>query len=125
MLFLRDYSVLGFDVSYRWKTFDFRGEYISQDVADSAQSIAPEGGTWETWYAQAAYKFGQAKWEGVVRYTDYTTPHADITQQQFAIGAQTWADNSDRCHAVQSMGSTSFKVLAHSWPCLPRAVITR
>ena len=83
---LRDYSVLGFDVNYRWNAFDFRGEYISQDVADSAQSIAPEGGTWETWYAQAAYKFGQAKWEGVMRYTDYTTPHADITQQQWAFG---------------------------------------
>ena len=83
---LRDYNVFGFDATYQWKNLDFRSEYISQDVADSAQSIAPEGGTWETWYAQGAYRFGQAKWEGVLRYTDYTTPHADISQEQWALG---------------------------------------
>ena len=84
---LRSYDVLGFDATYQWKNFDLRGEFISQKVADSAQSIAPEGGTWETWYAQGAYKFGQVgKWEGVLRYTDYTTPHADKSQEQWALG---------------------------------------
>ncbi|NNF92429.1 MAG: hypothetical protein HKM96_13655, partial [Boseongicola sp.] len=49
--------------------------------------VAPEGGEWKTWYAQAAYKFGpQAKWEGVVRFTDYTSPHSDESQEQWAFG---------------------------------------
>jgi len=82
----RDYAVLGFDAVYHWKNFNFIGEYISQDVADTAQSIAPEGGKWETWYAQGAYKFGQAKWEGVLRYTDYNAPHPDKSQEQWALG---------------------------------------
>ena len=83
---LRDYNVLGIDASYQWQNFDFRAEYIEQYVADSAQSVAAEGGTWETWYAQGAYKFGQAKWEGVLRYTDYTSPHANKSQEQWAVG---------------------------------------
>lgn len=83
---LRDYNVFGFDASYQWNNFDFRGEYVRQDVADSAQSIAPAGGTWDTWYAQGAYKFGQAQWEAVLRYTDYNTPHADKSQEQWALG---------------------------------------
>jgi len=83
---LRDYSVLGIDASYQWRNFDFRAEYIQQDVADSAQSVAAEGGTWETWYTQGAYKFGQAKWEGVLRYTDYSSPHANKSQKQWAMG---------------------------------------
>ncbi len=83
---LRNYNVFGFDVTYQWKDFDFRSEYISQDVADSALSISPEGGKWETWYAQGAYKFANAKWEGVLRFTDYTTPHPDLSQEQWAIG---------------------------------------
>jgi Gram-negative porin len=82
----RDYTVLGFDAIYQWKNFDLKGEYISQDVADAEQSVAPEGGKWETWYAQGAYKFGEAKWEGVLRYTDYNTPHPDKSQEQWALG---------------------------------------
>jgi hypothetical protein len=83
---LRKYTVLGFDAFYRWNKIDFRGEYISQDIADSAQSVAAEGGKWETWYAQGSYKFAQTKWEGVLRYTDFTTPEADEAQQQWAFG---------------------------------------
>ncbi len=82
----RDYSVFGFDALYQWKKLDLRAEYISQDVGDSAQSIAPEGGKWETWFAQGAHKFGQERWEGVLRYTDYTTPHPDKNQEQLAVG---------------------------------------
>ena len=83
----RDYSVFGFDASYRWKNLDLRGEFMSQEVDDNELSIAPEGGKWETWYAQGAYKFGQqGKWEGVVRYTDFTSPHADDSQEQWAFG---------------------------------------
>lgn len=82
----RDYTVLGFDASYRWNNLDLRGEYIQQEVDPQEMSVAPEGGTWETWYAQGAYKFGQGKWEGVVRFTDFNSPHADDSQEQWAFG---------------------------------------
>jgi len=82
----RDYKVFGVDASYQWNNLDLRAEYISTDVADKPTSIAPEGGKWETWYAQGAYKFGRAKWESVLRYTDYTSPHANKSQEQWALG---------------------------------------
>ena len=82
----RGYRVFGVDASYQWNNFDVRGEYIQQDVADKTNSIAPEGGKWETWYMQGAYKFAQAKWEGVLRYSDYTSPHPDHSQKQWALG---------------------------------------
>ena len=83
----RDYDVFGVDASYQWGNLDLRGEYVSQEVESLETSIAPEGGKWETWYAQGAYKFGpQAKWEGVLRYTDFTSPHADESQEQWAVG---------------------------------------
>ena len=59
---------------------------VQQDVDDEAGSIAPQGGKWETWYLQGAYKFAEAKWEGVLRYTDYTSPHPDQSQEQWALG---------------------------------------
>lgn len=82
----RDYTVFGYDASYQIGNFDLRGEFISQEVDELAASIAPEGGKWETWYVQGAYKFADAKWEGVLRYTDFQSPHADDTQEQFAVG---------------------------------------
>jgi len=82
----RGYEVVGFDASYRWKNLDLRGEYVSQEVDENAMSIAPESGKWETWYTQAAYQFADGKWEGVVRYTDFKSPHADDTQEQLALG---------------------------------------
>lgn len=83
----RDYEVFGVDASYQWNNLDLRGEYIMQDIADAATSVAPEGGKWESWYLQSAYRFGdQAKWEGVIRYTDFTSPHADESQEQWAFG---------------------------------------
>ncbi len=82
----RDYTAFGYDASYQIGNFDLRGEYISQEVDEQAASIAPESGKWETWYVQGAYKFADAKWEGVLRYTDFKSPHADDTQEQFAVG---------------------------------------
>lgn len=83
----RDYDVLGLDASYQWNNLDLRGEYIRQEVESLEGSIAPEGGEWETWYVQGAYRFGpQAKWEAVVRYTDFTSPHVDEAQEQWAMG---------------------------------------
>jgi hypothetical protein len=82
----RGYDVVGLDASYRWRNLDLRGEYVSQEIDENPLSIAPEGGKWETWYAQAAYQFADGKWEGVVRYTDFKSPHADDTQEQLALG---------------------------------------
>ncbi len=82
----RGYQVLGFDASYRWNNLDLRGEYVKQEVDPASLSVAPEGGKWETWYAQAAYKFADGKWECVARYTDFQSPHADDTQEQVALG---------------------------------------
>ena len=82
----RGYDVIGLDASYRWRNLDLRGEYVSQEIDENPLSIAPEGGKWETWYAQAAYQFADGKWEGVVRYTDFDSPHADDTQEQLALG---------------------------------------
>lgn len=82
----RDYEVLGADFSYRWHTLDLRGEYVQQDIGDAAGSIVPEGGKWETWYLQGAYQFAEAKWEGVLRYTDFDSPHPDQTQEQWSVG---------------------------------------
>lgn len=82
----RDYEVLGADVVYQWNDLEFRGEYIQQDIEDALGSVVPEGGKWETWYAQGAYRFAQAQWEGVLRYTDYTSPRADQSQEQWAVG---------------------------------------
>lgn len=82
----RNYEVLGVDASYQWNALDLRGEYIMQDVANAESSVAPEGGKWESWYLQSGYKFGEAKWEGVVRYTDFSSPHSDESQKQWAFG---------------------------------------
>ncbi len=82
----RSYRVLGTDVAYQWKHLDLRGEYISQKVGDLASSAASRGGSWKAWYGQAAYKFLPSKWEGVLRYGKYQTPHADQSQRQWALG---------------------------------------
>jgi hypothetical protein len=82
----RGYSVFGFDASYRWNNLDLRAEFISQEVDAQPLSVAPEGAKWETWFAQGAYKFADGKWEGVVRYTDFKSPHAEDAQEQLAFG---------------------------------------
>jgi len=82
----RNYDVFGLDASYQVAGFDLRGEYIQQKVGNATGSIVPEGGKWDTWYAQGSYKFGSAKWEGVVRYGDFNSPHPEQSQKQLAIG---------------------------------------
>jgi len=82
----RGYQVIGADIAYQWSNVDFRGEYIQQDIGDASGSVAPIGGKWQTWYLQGAYKFAGAKWEGVLRYADYNSPHADQSQEQWALG---------------------------------------
>ena len=82
----RDYEAFGVDFVYHWRDLELRGEYIKQEIDNAATSIAPEGGDWEALYAQGAYKFGHNSWEGVLRYTDFNSPHASQQQEQWAIG---------------------------------------
>lgn len=88
------YSVLGTDIGYQWKQLDLRAEYISQKVGDLATSVAPQGGTWKAWYGQASYKLLPSKWEGVMRYGKFDSPHADQRQEQWALGVNyLWGPN--------------------------------
>lgn len=86
----RDYKVAGADISYRNSGLDLRGEYIRQSVADLAGSVAPEGGTWKTWYAQMAYRIPSTQWEPVLRYGDFKSQHADQKLRQWGLGLNYW-----------------------------------
>lgn len=86
----RSYDVLGGDFAYKWKGLDLRGEYIEQSVGDLATSVAPQGGTWKTWYAQAAYRIPSTNWEPVVRYGKFTSPNADQSLRQWGLGLNYW-----------------------------------
>lgn len=82
----RDYEVLGADASYSVGGFKFLAEYVKTKVGEAAASIAPDGGTWQAWYAQLSYQIPQTKWEGVLRYTDFDSPHTSQDQKQTAVG---------------------------------------
>lgn len=81
----RDYRVFGVDGSYQIGDLNLRGEYMRQKVGAQALSLAPDSAEWKTWYVQGAYLLGE-KWEGVVRYTDFQSPHEDDAQEQLAFG---------------------------------------
>lgn len=82
----RDYDVAGADFAWKWRNLDLRGEYVQSKIGNAAASIAPDGAKWKTWYTQAAYKF-LPKVEGVVRYTDFSSPDVAMAKKQWAIGA--------------------------------------
>lgn len=79
----QDYDVIGGDFAWQWRNLELRGEYVQSEV-ESLPAV--EGGKWATWYTQVAYKFLPSKFEGVVRYTDFDSPHADEDQKQWALG---------------------------------------
>lgn len=84
----RDYDVIGGDFAWQWRKLSLRGEYVRSKVGadDSGGPTASAGAKWETWYTQAAYRFLPTKLEGVVRYTDFDSPHAAEDQKQWALG---------------------------------------
>lgn len=79
----QDYDVVGADFAWQWRNLELRGEYLHAEVTELP---AVEGAEWQTWYTQAAYKFLPSKFEGVARYTDFDSPHADDDQKQWALG---------------------------------------
>lgn len=87
---LRAYRVFGADAAYQVGRLDLRAEYVEQKVGELAASVAPQGGRWKAGYVQAAYRFEAAKWEGVLRYGDFKTPHADQNQKQWVAGLNYW-----------------------------------
>lgn len=86
----RSYSVAGFDAAFRRGGFDWRAEYIQQRVGALQASAAPEGGTWKTWYTQAAYRIPSTQWEPVVRFGDFRSPHPDQKLRQWGLGLNYW-----------------------------------
>lgn len=84
----RDYDVIGADFAWQSGALGLRGEYVETDVgADDGSGVAAsEGATWETWYTQGTYRALESKWEFVARYTDFQSPHASQSQEQWALG---------------------------------------
>ncbi len=83
----RDYDVLGFDGVWQHRSLTLRGEYVESRVGRATTGTsASKGSTWETWYTQASYRVPASKFEGVLRYTDYDSPHASKDQQQWTLG---------------------------------------
>ena len=83
----RDYDVIGADFSWTRKDLSIRGEYVQSKIGEIATGpTASEGGEWTSWYTQAAWRFPLTKFEAVLRYTDFDSPHASHDQQQWALG---------------------------------------
>ncbi|WJW74275.1 porin [Thiohalobacter sp. IOR34] len=82
----RDYDVVGADFWWRWQGLETRAEYVRSKIGSAAGSVAPDGATWKSWYAQAAYRFAPTQWEAVLRYTDFDSPHAVEDKKQWAMG---------------------------------------
>ena len=87
----RDYTVLGADAVYNLDTLQLRGEFIQQTVGSEANSAVAGGAVTEeleytAWYAQAAYRVPDTKWEGVARIGDLDTPNADANRSQWSVG---------------------------------------
>lgn len=83
----RDYDVLGMDFAWQRNAWNVRGEYVKSEVGAASTGIsASTGGEWIAWYTQGAYRFTSNKFEPVVRYTDFDSPHASKDQKQWAVG---------------------------------------
>lgn len=91
----RDYDVIGVDFSWLWKNVNVRGEYVRSEIGEALTGpTASEGGTWKSWYSQAAWRVPATNYEAVVRYSDFDSPHASEDQQQWALGLNYLITNS-------------------------------
>ncbi len=82
----RDYDVFGVDFKVSLDRFDLRGEYVYQKVSDKVGSVAVIGGKWVAGYVQLSYLFPSARWEAVLRYSDYDSPVVSQSQTQWGLG---------------------------------------
>ena len=93
---LRDYDVVGADFVWFSGNMSIRGEYVKSEIgADPTVYVPgnePVGATasgsaiWEATYVQAAYRLPNTKWEGVLRYGDFDSPHNSKDQKQATVG---------------------------------------
>ncbi|MDA3870522.1 MAG: porin, partial [Gammaproteobacteria bacterium] len=91
----RNYDVLGADFIWFTGNMSLRAEYVKTEVGEATTGVtASEAAEWTTWYTQAAYRLPNTKWEGVLRYTDYDSPHASVDQKQTAIGVNYLVSNN-------------------------------
>ena len=83
----RDYDVLGADFVWGLGNFQLRGEYVKSKVGAAEHGVtASEGASWKSWYTQLAYLIPQTKFEPVIRYTNFDSPHASQDQKQWGLG---------------------------------------
>lgn len=91
----RDYDVIGADFVWFTGDMSLRGEYVKTEVGEATSGVtASESAEWTTWYTQLAYRLPNTKWEGVLRYTDYDSPHASVDQKQTALGVNYLVTNN-------------------------------
>ena len=82
-----DYDVIGIDLSWLNKEFDLRYEYIKSKLDETnIGGFDLEAAEWVTSYVQLAYKVPATKFEAVLRYTDFDSPHASADQEQTSVG---------------------------------------
>lgn len=90
----RVYHALGADASFKTDNWDFRAEYIQQQIASENNSVVPQGEKWKAWYLQAAYWIPTTNFEPVVRYGKFSTPFASQNHRQWAFGLDYWFASS-------------------------------
>ena len=90
----RTYNVIGVDAAYKPGNWDFRGEYIQQQVSSQSGSIVPQGEKWKAWYLQAAYWIPTTNFEPVIRYGRYLAAVSNQNQRQWAFGLDYWLSSS-------------------------------
>lgn len=96
---LRDYNVVGADFVWFSGNISVRGEYVKSEIGADNTAYNPvppndptEGATasgsaiWEAAYVQAAYRLPNTKWEGVLRYGEFDSPHDSKDQKQITLG---------------------------------------
>lgn len=91
----RDYDVYGADFIWSYTSFQLRGEYVKSKIgAATAGVTASSGATWKSWYTQASYLIPQTKFEPVIRYTDFDSPHTSQDQEQWGLGVNYLISNN-------------------------------
>jgi len=84
----RDYDVLDIDFHWQLRNFALRGEYVETEIGDDSSHgiTASDSATWEAWYTQGSYRFGETKYEVVARYAEFDAPEDSADQDQWALG---------------------------------------
>lgn len=96
-----DYRVFGVDAAYKPGNWDFRGEYIQQqlmgddeDEAVGEDMLTLESEKWRAWYLQVAYWIPDTQFEPVIRYGRYLAGDSSQNQRQWTFGLDYWFSSS-------------------------------